>query len=182
MTFSFLLSWACAGRYHLLSSCCTICGPPSVPYVHSRDIHPAYVHSRDIHPATVPSVLHLPSITFRPSPSLSRTIPAATGAICPVSTPSAGCIVLLPIRSNSWRKVSWISLTTFLNDRLVYKRIINSKPGVIYWEMSRVYFTGKGTISMLNLCKLFWVFRAGLRLNYQNHCPSILQGFVWSWL
>ena len=42
------------------------------------------------------------------------------------------------------------------------KKIINSKTGVIYWEMSRVYFTGKGTISMLNPCKLFWVFRAGL--------------------
>ena len=99
ISFSFLSSSACA-RYHLPSLCCTICGPPSVPYVLSCAIRP-YVHSRAIHPAAVPYVLHLPSIIFHPSSSLSRTIPAATGAICPVSTPSVGCIVPLPIRSTA---------------------------------------------------------------------------------
>ena len=104
ISFSFLSSWACAGRYHLLSSCCTICGPPSVPYVLSRAINRA----------AVPSVLHLPSYTFHPSPSLSRTIPAATGAICPVSAPSTGCIVPLPIRSTAEWNLTWSELNIII--------------------------------------------------------------------
>ena len=110
ISFYFLSSWACA-RYYLSSSCCTICGPPSVPYVFSRAIRPQPCHP-SCHCAIrpTPSVLHLPSYTFHPSPSLSRTIPAATGAICPVSTPSTGCIVPLPIRSTAEWNLTWSEL------------------------------------------------------------------------
>ena len=62
--------------------------------------------------AAVPSIVPLchPSYTFHPSPSLSRTIPAATGTICPISTPSPGCIVPLPIRSTAEWNVTWSEL------------------------------------------------------------------------
>ena len=131
MTFSFLSSSACA-RYHLPSLCCTICGPPSVPYVRCRAIHPA----------AVPSVLHLPSITFHPSSSLSRTIPAATGAICPVSTPSAGCIVPLPIRSRAEGNLTLSELNIIkpkLNTPLKIAKIdietkTDGKPVELFWE------------------------------------------------
>ena len=104
ISFSFLSSSAYASRYHLPSSRCTICGPNSVPYVLSRAIHHA----------TVPSILHIPSFTVHPSSSLSRTIPAATGAIYPVSTLSAGCIISLPIRSTAEWNLTWSELNIII--------------------------------------------------------------------
>ena len=62
--------------------------------------------------SAVPSIppLRHPSSTFHPSPSLSPIIPVATGAICPVSTPSASCIVPLPIRNTAEWNLTWSEL------------------------------------------------------------------------
>ena len=163
--------------------------PAGIIYLHAV---PSVVLLQCHKSVAVPSILPLrhPSYTIRPSPSVHHR-PSVTPSMQPLepSVPSPRhpptASSLCPSGAQLkwiWPEVSWISLISSLNDRHLYKKIINSKICVIYWEMSHVYFTGKGTISMLNPFKLFWVFRAGLRMNYQNHCPSILQCFIWSWL
>ena len=120
ISFSFLSSWACAGRYHLSSSCCTICGPPSVPFVRSRAIHRAAVPSivplchpsYTFHPS--PSILHRPSVT----PSLQ---PPAPSVPSPHHPPAASSLCPSGAQLNEmWLEVSWISLISFLNDRHLY--------------------------------------------------------------
>ena len=181
ISFSFLSSSAYASRYHLPSSCCTICGPNSVPYVLSHRAirpqpssivplcHPSYT----FHPS--PSILHRPSVAPSlqpPAPSIpSPHYPLAASSLCPSG-----------VQLNEiWLEVSWISLLSFSNDRHLYKKyqqqhwcnLLGNVPCVFYWERNNFY---------IESIQIIWVFRAGLRLNYQNHCPSILQGFVWSWL
>ena len=86
-----------------------ICGPPSVPL----RPQPCHQSCRCAIPPT-PSILHLPSFTFHPSPSLSCTILAATDANCPVTTPSTGCIVSLAIRSTAEWNVTWSEMNIII--------------------------------------------------------------------
>ena len=117
-----------------------------------------------------PSILHCPSVT----PSLQ---PPAPSVLSPCHPQAASSLFPSEAQLNEiWLEVSCISLISAIYKKYQQQNLCN------LLGMSHVYFTGKRTISMLNPFMLFWVFRGGLRSNYQNHRPSILQGFVWSCL